>query len=113
MRLTQALRDIHSFSMKHDCGGFTQCFADALETLDSDGKKLHGYHKDLAHPGYLSDQARAILDACQRAWVFGGMGSWNDMWFDGNEQKEYEKVSDRLFKVLNQAISEAANESCR
>jgi len=111
MHLTQALREIHSFSMKHDCGWFTQRFADALATLDSDGKNLYGYHKDLAYAGHLPAQAWTILNACQKAWVFGGMGSWNDMGFDGKAQKEYERVSDQLFKILNQAISEAANES--
>jgi len=111
MRLTQALRDIHSFSMKHDCGVFTQRFADALETLESGGKNLHGYHRDLAPKGCLPAPARTILDACQEAWVFGGMGSWNDMGFDGGDQKEYERVSDQLFQILNQAIAAAANES--
>jgi hypothetical protein len=109
-RLTQALREIHSFSAKQDCGGFTQCFADALETLDSGEKNLHGYHRDLAPTGHLSDQALSILDACQKAWVFGGMGSWNDMGFDGEDQKEYERVSEQLFQTVNQATSEAANE---
>lgn len=110
-RLSAALRDIHAFSVKQDCGGFSQCFADALDTLVSGGKNLHGYHKDLAPSDHLSIQAQAILDACQKAWVFGGMGSWNDMGFDGDDQKEYERVSEQLFTVLNQAISEAANQS--
>jgi len=110
-RLTRALREIHSFSKQQNCGGFTQCFADALDTLDSDGKNLHGYHKDLAPAGHLSDKALTILDACQKAWVFGGMGSWNDMGFAGEVQKKYERVSDQLFQELNQAISEAANQS--
>lgn len=111
-RLRQALRDIHAFSMKQDCGGFTRCFADALDTLDSGGKNLHGYHKDLVPSGHLSDQARALLDACQKAWVFGGMGSWNDMGFDGEDQKEYERVTEQLFQAVNETISAAANQSC-
>ncbi len=111
IRLTQALREIHSFSTKKHCGGFTRCFADALDTLDSGGKNLHGYHQDLAPAGYLSDHARAVLDACQTAWVFGGMGSWNDMSFDGEDQTEYRRVSEQLFQALNQAISDAANQS--
>jgi hypothetical protein len=110
-RLVQALREIHVFSAKHDCGGFTQCFAEALDTLDSAGANLHGYHKDLAATGYLSQEARTLLDACQKAWVFGGMGSWNDMGFDGDDQVEYERVSDQLFQHLNEAISVGANES--
>ncbi len=112
-RLTQALRDVHSFSTKHDCGGFTQCFADALDTLDSEGQNLHGYHKDLAPDGVISQAAHAVLDACQKSSVFGGMGSWNDMGFDGEEGKEYERVSERLFEAVNHAISAGANSSYR
>jgi hypothetical protein len=63
-RLTKSLREIHEFSKKHDCGGFTKCFADALDTLYSKGKNLHGYHKDLApdstYYGYQNCQANNI-----------------------------------------------------
>ena len=109
--LTEALREIHAFSTKQKLEGFTQCFADALDTLESGRKNLHGYHKDLAPAGYLPVPAKTILDASQKAWVFGGMGSWNDMGFDGYDQKEYERVSEQLFRMVNQAISEAANQS--
>lgn len=110
-RLAQALREIQSFSAKHDCGSFTERFVDALDTLDSEGRSLHGYHKDLAPESYLPHQAQTILHACQNAWVFGGMGSWNDMGFDGDDQNEYERVSEQLFQVLNEAISAGANQS--
>ncbi len=109
--LAEALRDIHAFSTGQHLEGFTQRFADALDTLESGGKNLHGYHKDLAPADHLPVAAMSTLDACQKAWVFGGMGSWNDMGFDGDDQKEYERVSEQLFRVVNQAISEAANQS--
>lgn len=110
-RLADALREIHAFSAKHDCGGFTQCFAEALDTLDSAGEHLHGYHQDLVPSDFVSSQARTLLDACQKAWVFGGMGSWNDMGFDDPEQAEYERVSEQLFHNLNEAIAAGANDS--
>ncbi len=109
VRLNKSLREIHSFSERHQCGGFTKCFADALDTLDSRGKNLHGYHKDLAPDGFLSAEATALLDAAQAAWVFGGMGSWNDMGFDGDDQRQYESVSEQLFQTVTEAIVEGAN----
>jgi hypothetical protein len=45
-----------------------------------------------------------MLDAAQSAWVFGGMGSWNDLGFAGAEQKEYERVSKHLYAALTDAI---------
>ena len=53
-----------------------------------------------------------LLDACQSAWVFGGMGSWNDMAFDGEVQVEYDRTSEQLFLALNEVILAAANASC-
>jgi len=115
IRLSKSLREIYAFSEKHKCGGFTKNFADALDTLDSRGKNLHGYHKYLAPDGFLSIEVIAILDAAQSAWVFGGMGSWNDMGFDRDEQKEYERVSEQLFQTVTEAIVAGANSTykCR
>jgi hypothetical protein len=82
-----------------------------METLDSGGTKRHGYHKDLLPEGVIQDSATTLLDAVQSAWVFGGMGSWNDMGFDGDDQSEYIRVSEQLFQALNETIEEATNAS--
>ncbi len=111
-RLRGALQDVYTFSEKHDCGGFIISFARAIKTLDSRGSTLHGYHKDLAPEGCLLPLARCLLDASQTAWVFGGMGSWNDLGFDGPDRAEYDRVSERLFTALNEAIYAGANSSC-
>lgn len=84
-RLRSSLAEIHCFSEKPNCGGFTGCFARAMETLDSHGAKRHGYHKDLVVNGVAPQIANYLLDACQSAWVFGGMGSWNDISFEGTD----------------------------
>jgi len=39
------------------------------------------------------------------------MGSWNDMGFDGGVQVEYERLSNQLFNLLNEAIEAAASSS--
>ena len=110
-RFRTALADIRQFSERHNCEGFTSCFSKAIETLDSRGEKRYGYHKDLAPDGCLPSIAMWLLDACQSAWVFGGIGSWNDMAFQGG-QVEYDRTSERLFLTLNEAIQAAANTSC-
>ena len=62
-------------------------------------------------PGTLPDSTLAILDAAQSGWVFGGMGSWNDMAFHGEVEKEYARVSERLYSAITDAICAAANET--
>jgi len=108
LRLT--LERIRVFSERENCGGFTKCFADAIRALDDPDADI-GYHKDLFPPGLLKPEAVSLLKAAQSAWVFGGMGSWNDMGFGGNVQVEYEKLSDMLFEGLNEAVEAAASSS--
>ncbi len=110
--LTTALADIFRFSQAHDTGGFSACFDTALRILET-GKSENVYHTDLAPPGVLTDSASALLAACQKAWVFGGMGSWNDMGFEGDAQRDYERVSVNLFRTLNAAIAVSASTSAR
>ena len=103
----KSLTSIRSFSEREDCGGFTKCFAAGLTALEDPNADI-GYHKDIAPNGQLSEVAQSLLKASMSAWVFGGMGSWNDMGFPGETQNEYESVSENLFQVLNEAIEVAA-----
>jgi hypothetical protein len=111
--LEASLREIRAFSAKHECDSFTRCFDNALETLASHGRGKHCYHHDLWPNGVLSTLGETILDACQESWVFGGMGSWNDMVFDGEEKETYERISERLFQAINSAIEGAATSTLR
>jgi len=108
--LRTALTEIRNFSETNRCGNFTKCFDDALHALD-DSEADVGYHRDLYPMGAVGTGAASLLKAAQSAWVFGGMGSWNDMGFEGETQKEYERISDKLFELLNDAIEAAATSS--
>ena len=99
----ESLTEIQEFSIHHTQGAFTKNFSEALSALDDPSAEAV-YHKDVALPGQLNEDAESLLKAAMRAWVFGGMGSWNDMGFDQPIQTEYENVSDRLFDVVHEAI---------
>ena len=45
--------------------------------------------------------------AANQAWVFGGMGSWNDIGYKG--QADYHKVSKNLLNILHEVITAAAS----
>lgn len=102
----ESLLEVRDFSERHTQGAFTDHFSDALLVLDDYAADV-GYHRDIALPGQLSEDAEALLKAAMRAWVFGGMGTWNDLGFEGTLQTEYENVSDRLFDVVHEAIEAA------
>ena len=106
--LHASLEATADFSARKSLDTFTKAFDEAMDTLSTKGQVRHGYHQDLAPHGFLRYDEAMLLDACQRAWVFGGMGSWNDLGFEGDDQKLYERLSDRLFRAVNEAIEAAA-----
>jgi hypothetical protein len=108
-KLSNTLKQIHEFAQRHGIDNFADSFAKAGECLQSDDPFSLVYHKDLAPAGLLSLDAMRLLASSQAAWVFGGMGSWNDMSFEGDESKKYENLSDTLFSLINEAICEATN----
>lgn len=111
IQLREALVGIVAFADDHGVEGFASCFRRAIKCLASDDPFAEVYHKDLAPPGLLDLPSQRLLAACQAAWVFGGMGSWNDMGFDGEEQQRYDRLSDGLFALVNEGICAAANSS--
>lgn len=110
-RLTDTLNEIEAFARGQNLGGFADCFLKAQACLTTDDPLALVYHRDLAPPGILTLPAARLLACCQAGWVFGGMGSWNDLGFDGNDQTVYETLSDRLFSLMNQAICAGVNET--
>ena len=108
-RFREILAEMLKFCERHQMSTFAECFLKASECLIADDPFALVYHRDLAPDGLLSLSAKRVLAACQAAWVFGGMGSWNDISFKGGEQQRYEQLSEDLFTLLNEAICAGAN----
>lgn len=106
----RVLTDIGKFAKEQELTGFADCFEKALRDLVSESG-FSGYHKELADPRLLPLAAIQLLSAAQSSWVFGGMGSWNDLGFSNADQDRYERLSEDLYRVINQAIVVATNAS--
>jgi hypothetical protein len=102
--------------------GFAACFRRALAALeapsplDADPTQPTGRVDSggwTRQPAWfvLPTAALQLVVACDHAWVFGGMGSWNDVGFDGDAQREYEALSGELWRVLTQALLVTAEAS--
>jgi hypothetical protein len=100
---------IHFCEGKEYTEPFANAFRNARTLLESRDPIASVHHNDLAPAGILSQRAQQLLAAAQPASVFGGMGSWNDIGFEGEDQEVYNRLSEALFKVLNEAIRAAAN----
>ena len=109
--LKAALDDVATFARKQNLSNWHANFVAALDAFDPAKPPRFDNCADLAPPGVLPPDARMLLDACQRAWVFGGMGSWNDMGFQEPDQAEYERVSERLYQAVVGGLIAGANAS--
>ncbi len=111
--LKEGVQEIAEFSRSQNLDGFTKAFESALSRLESRAPLEGLYNKDMAPVDFLPLAAEQLLGSAEAAWVFGGMGSWNDQGFEGQTQERYEQVSEKLYKLLNRVIVEAANSGKR
>jgi hypothetical protein len=107
--LMTVLSGIEAFAARHKLEHFAGAFRKATGLLSSDHPLAETYHSDLAPTAAMSLEAKQLLGAVQAAWVFGGMGTWNDLGFDGDDQRENDALSGELFLLLNQALCSAIN----
>ena len=107
-RLTKSLTEISAFARRHKLEGFAKAFESGLSNLASSSPGTDLHHNDLLTTG-MPLAAAQLLSAAQSSWVFGGMGSWNDLGFEGEDQRTYEHLSEGLYKLINDSIVSAAN----
>lgn len=94
---------------KMDLSFWADHFSRALDLLDSEEPSVH-YHSDLLPITGFSKEAKQILAAASQAYVFGGMGSWNDLGFETPEiNKEYQEVTKTLYQAVKMSALMASN----
>jgi hypothetical protein len=106
----ERMEAIAAFAEEHKLSRWHLIFRQALDILDS------------KEPGRLTDEGRLIptdnysliatqlLFAAGKAWVFGAMGSWNDLSFsDEAVRQPYEKLSYDLYDCICVSILAAVN----
>jgi hypothetical protein len=109
--LAANLSEIHAFAQQMEAHGFAECFSRALTCLNTPEAKLSRSKYEFAPPDVLAPGARCVLDACDYAWVFGGMGSWNDLYFGDDHHARYEQLSEQLYDAIIAGIVAATNTS--
>ena len=108
--LSKALNEIESFAKEIDMENFAQVFQRANAALASAHPDQDYYHSDLLPENTYGMAEQQLLFAASHAWVFGGMGSWNDMGFEDKQvQHRYKTVSSALYTAINNAIIAVVN----
>ena len=105
-RLRQAVSRAQSFAQGTI---WAKYFASSLEALESPAP-VFSFGDMLPSSGFPLE-ARQLLAAATRAYVFGGMSSWNDLALPNDPEviKEYEEISTELYEAIQFAILMASN----
>ncbi len=105
--LDQVLLKIGDFARSEHIDNFASIFESARAELHH--PTTSPLVRDVSQFADLQPEAKALLASLSTAWVFGGMGSWNDMSFSGERGQVYDAVSEELFRKLKEAIVHVAN----
>ncbi|MBN9380205.1 MAG: hypothetical protein J0H74_05540 [Chitinophagaceae bacterium] len=109
-QLEESLIAITDFADAQQLSDWAVVFKKARAVLNSTDPARDYYHQDLLVEKHYSLIARQLLFATGAAWVFGGMGSWNDLGFNTEEDnKKYDDVSAGLYAAINQSVLAVAN----
>ena len=107
--LLAALTEIEEFARAQDLQDWAAWLADARSLGDSPDPRPP-YHDDLFAVG-ASLARRQLMAMAVRAWVFGGMGSWNDLGLSApDHQGLYDHLTRRLHAAVLDALEVATNE---
>lgn len=94
------------------CGRARNNWADWLVEaqlqLSSDQPKAP-YHSDMFPVDATPLRTRQLGNAASSAWVFRGMGSWNDQLFENELQAEFDQVSQQLYDAVLNGLVQSAN----
>jgi hypothetical protein len=108
--MREILKAIADFAFKLNYLHWGETFDNARRNLDNISPQKNVYLKDFIVDKNYSLVARQLLFSAELAWVFGGMGNWNDMWFESEETaKTYEELTSKLYDCIIRAIIASIN----
>jgi hypothetical protein len=106
--LAASLNKITAFANDHKVEEWAKVFEKATKTLN-DSKPVFPYGDAIIN-GQYPLQKMQLLCAAAEAYVFGGMGSWNDISYSSDkEEKTNAELSADLYDKVNNAILTAIN----
>jgi hypothetical protein len=106
--LENCLVEAQDFSIRRKFG-WEKCFEKALWLLHDPSPAIP-FYADLLPPTLRNIKVRQLLAGALQAWVFGGLGSWNDMYVtDSSLEKENQQISKSLYMSVIQAVGAVTN----
>jgi len=111
--LEEALIQISSFARRQHLNNgiaWAGIFEQARQIMRNQTLRSDYFHQDLIVNKNYSLLAQKTIFSAASAWVFGGMGSWNDLGFESEkDQLRYEDLSAQLYKAIIEATITVIN----
>jgi hypothetical protein len=108
--LRAALLAAWEFALANDLPAWAGIFQHAIELGSSGALPPPQPDEDLLPASAYTTEGRRLVAMASRAWVFGGMGSWNDLVFDDDAvQAGYEETAERLYRAVLHGLVAATN----
>jgi hypothetical protein len=108
--LASALEAVREFSERQELKYWSKHFRRCLLRLSLEPQPLEDVLELLLLVG-VPVPAVQLVNAAMASDVFGGMGSWNDMAFDGADAEQYQRLSNRLLLAVKAALRVGLNSS--
>lgn len=104
-KLRAALIDIDAFAAQEKVDVWPAYFQKALRLLDDGDPLAASHHRDVFPATGYTLAAKQLLAASANAFVFGGMGSWNDLGFEAR----HDDLSAELYACIMNGVAAAIN----
>jgi hypothetical protein len=108
--LASTLEAVQDFAHEQALRSWSKHFRRALLRLSLEPQPLEDLVELLQLNGLPTPAIQLALGAASSD-VFGGMGSWNDMAYEGEPGELYTQLSDRLLVTMKTALRAALNQS--
>lgn len=110
-RLGDVLTRIRDFAQNNKQGHWAKIFDKALQALSETTPNMTERQASRILPKNYALLNKQLLLTASRSFVFGGMGSWNDVYFSDEEiYKQYGTLSGELYQTMMQAIVCSVNQ---
>jgi len=108
--LWHTLEDCSAFALSQGLTHWGDHFSKARNILDSRMPGSNTPDRDILPESGYSLDARQLIYCAMSAWVFGGMGSWNDLSLNSAEAADtHQKLSGQLYLHLHEALQAGLN----
>jgi hypothetical protein len=108
--IARALKATMEFAQRQGLKYWSKHFRRCLQRLALEPQPLEDV-VELLLVNALPTPAIQLVHCAMASDVFGGMGSWNELTFEGAEAKTYQDLSNRLLRVMREAFRTGINSS--